>query len=137
MRIKYTKELLGSMGVFARLTGTAVRDCFEMDGVLYFVVEPGEIGKAIGKGGSTVRELQERLKRRIRIIEFHPEIQEFVKNAIYPLKVDSVERQGEILVLKSADRGIKGLLIGRNAKNLNMLKDVVRRYFTVEDIKVE
>ena len=137
MKIKYTRELLERMNLFLRATGAGLKDCFEGEDTLYFVVENGEIGKAIGKGGIIVKELQNKLQRKIRIIEFHPDAAEFVKNVIYPLTVDGVEVHGTIVVVHSLDRNTKGLLIGRNAKNLNMLTKVVQRYFTVDEIKVE
>ena len=137
MRIKYTKELMDSMNIFSRVTHALVKDCFESEGVLYFVVQPGQIGKAIGKGGSTIRELQNKLKKDIKLIEFNPNVKEFIKNVVHPLRVDSVDEEDNVVVLRSEDRRVKGLLIGRNAKNLNMLKAVVRRYFEIEDIKVE
>ena len=137
MRRKYTKELLESMSIFSRMTGAAVRDCFESEGVMHFVVEQGEIGKAIGKGGSVIKEMQQKLQTRIKVIEYSPSKLDFVKNVIYPLRVDDVTDEEGVIFLHSNDRNTKGLLIGRNAKNLNMLKDVVRRYFEFEDIKIK
>ena len=137
MKITYTKEILETMGIFARATESDVKDCFEYDGVLYFVVAEGNLGKAVGKGGQTVRELQERLKKRIRVLEFHPNLVDFLRNVIYPLKADAIEENNGTIVLRSADRSTRALLIGRNAKNLNRVKDVANRYFTIQEIKVE
>ncbi len=137
MKIKYTKELLAMMNLFSRATGAGIKDCFDAENTIYFVVQPGDLGKAIGKGGIIVKELQHKLQRKIRIIEFHNDASEFVKNVIYPVTADSIELQGNLLIVRSSDRNTKGLLIGRNAKNLNMLTKVVQRYFTVDEIKVE
>ncbi len=137
MKIKYTKELLWTMSLFSRMTGSRLKDCFEMEGVLHFVVEPGDAGKAIGKGGIVIKNIQEKLKKRVRVVEFSSDIATFVQNLIHPLKVDGVSHEGSVVVLKSEDRNTKGLLIGRNAKNLNMLRDVVQRYFPIEVVKVE
>ena len=137
MKITYTKEILELMGLFARATGADVKDCFEHDGVLYFVVAEGNIGKAVGKGGQTVKDLQDRLNKKIRVLEFHSNLVEFIKNIIYPLKADTIEENNGVVVLRSTDRSTRAILIGRNAKNLNRVKDAAKRYFQVEDIKVE
>ena len=137
MKITYTKEILEIMVLFSRSSGADIKDCFEYDGVLYFVVTEGNLGKAVGKGGQTVRELQEKLKKRIRVLEFNPNLIEFLKNAIYPLKADSIEENNGLVVLRSAERSTRALLIGRNAKNLNRVSDVAKRYFPIQDIKVE
>ena len=94
------------------------------------------MGKAIGKQGRVVKELQFKLKKRIRLIEYNPNVIQFISNVIYPLKADISEKDGNIII-KSPDRVIKGQLIGRNAKNLNMLTNVAKRYFEVKEIKVE
>lgn len=137
MRITYTKELLEVMSIFARSTGAEVKDCFEIEEVLYFVVQPGNIGKAVGKNGETVRNFQEKLKRRVRVIEYTSNLMEFVKHIVYPVKVDDVHEENGVVVLKSNDRSTRALLIGRNAKNLNRVKDMARRYFQFTDIRVE
>ena len=137
MKITYTKELLAVMKLFTRITGALLKDSFEYDHTLYFIVEPGHVGKAIGKGGATVRDLQEKFKKHVRVVEYNPNVTAFVQNLIYPLKVDDVTADGGKIIIKSNDRAVKGQIIGRNAKNLNMLREVATRYFKVSMIHVE
>ena len=137
MKITYTKELLAIMKLFTRVTGALLKDSFEYEGSLYFIVEPGHIGKAIGKGGSTVRELQEKFKKHVRVIEYNQDLATFVQNLIYPLHVDAVIAEEGKITIKSSDRAVKGQIIGRNAKNLNMLRQVAMRYFPISTIQVE
>lgn len=136
MKITYTKELLAQMALFSRETGALLKDSFEIEDTLYFIIEPGDMGKAIGKQGRVVKELQFKLKKRIRLIEYNPDVVQFIANIIYPLKADISEKDGNIII-KSPDRAIKGQLIGRNAKNLNMLGDVAKRYFGIKEIFIE
>ena len=137
MKITYTKELLAVMKLFTRITGALLKDSFEYDHTLYFIVEPGHIGKAIGKGGVTVRNLQEKFKKHIRVVEYNPDVAVFIQNLIYPLRVDGVSAEGEKITIRSSDRSVREQLIGRNAKNLNMLREVATRYFQVSMIHVE
>lgn len=136
--IKYDISLMQYMTFFEQATGAAVKDCF-VDAhlsLLTFVVQPGMIGKAVGKGGAMVRVLEEKFKRRLRIVEFHPEKLEFIKNMIMPLRVDAVREEDGVVYLESRDIKTKGLLIGRNAQNLRNLEANVRRYFEVQEIRV-
>ncbi len=136
MKIKYTKELLEVMNLFSSLTGARLKDCFEVDEIIYFVVDEGQIGKAVGKGAVNVKKLQEKLNKKIKIIEFNHDLIKFVKNLIFPLKVNSITEEEGIVELRSDDRQTKGLLIGRNAKNLKIMTDVVKRYFDIMEVKV-
>jgi transcription termination/antitermination protein NusA len=135
MKIKYSKELLAHMKIFSRITHASLKDSFEYDNTLYFIVEVGQIGKAIGKGGSVVRDLQQKFKRRIRVVEYNQDATKFVSNLIYPIKADVRAEEGKIII--SCERAKRGQLIGRDAKNLNMLKLAAQRYFNVSDITVE
>ena len=137
MKVKYTNELIGLMGVFSRMSGVEVKDCFEYDDSVYFVVNVGSMGRALGKGGSTVRRIQETIKKKVKLVEFDADATKFVKNLVYPHIIDRAKLDGETLVIVSANRPTKGMLIGRNAKNLNMMRDVVQRYFPIKDVRVE
>ena len=52
-------------------------------------------------------------------------------------KIDDIKKEDRIVIMISKNTKTKGLLIGRQAKNLRNLEKVVNRYFEVEEIKVE
>ena len=134
-KIKYDINIMKYMQLFESITHSKLRDCIAGEGLI-FVVEENEIGKAIGKGGSNVRRLEELLKKKIKIVEFSPEVKQFIKNFVMPLQVKEIVEEEGIVIIAGPDTKTKGLLIGRDAKNLNNLKNVVGRYFKIEDIKV-
>lgn len=136
--IKYDISLMQYMTFFEQATGAPLKDCFVDTHLtlLTFVVDPGMIGKAVGKGGAMVHLLEQKFKRRLRIVEFHPEKLEFIKNMIMPLHIDSIREEDGIVYMESRDMKTKGLLIGRNAQNLRNLEANVRRYFEVKEIRV-
>jgi N utilization substance protein A len=138
MRLKLDQETLGLSSLLERISGVKVKDCFkdENNETLYYVVETGELGKAIGKGGMNIKRLQQELGKRIRIIEYRPNLADFVKNVIYPLQVtEIVEENGQVLI-KDENKKTKSLLIGRNGKNLKIINRAVKRFFNVEEVKV-
>ena len=137
MKITYNKELLAQMRLFSRETGALLKDSFELEDTLYFVIEPGDMGKAIGKQGRVVKELQFKLTKRIRLIEYSSNVVQFIANAIYPLKIERISEKDGVVTLKSPDREIRSQLIGRNAKNLNTLREVAKRYFDITKIVIE
>ncbi len=138
VKIKYTQELIGMMSIFSKIAKVTVKDCFEDNlNVLTFVVDHTQLGRAIGKKAVTIKRLEQLFKRKIRVIGFYPEIELFVRNVVYPLHVESVEREENILYLKDPDKKTKSLLIGRNAQNLRNTEAIVQRYFVdVTEIKV-
>ncbi len=138
VKILYTQELMGFMAFFHKVTQVYVKDCFEdAFGLLTFVVDSVQLGKAIGKHALHIQKLEHLLKRKIRIIGFHPDVCQFVRNSIYPLHVASINQTGGMLTLQDNDKKTKSLLIGRNAQNLRNTEAIVKRYFPeITEIKV-
>ena len=94
------------------------------------------MGKAIGKGGANIKKIQTELGKKIRIIEFRDNMIDFVKNVIYPLKVAEVVEEENIVYIKDPNKKTKSLLIGRDGKNLKLINRAVKRFFSVDDVKV-
>lgn len=136
MAIKYDKLGMQIMNSFDSITHTKLKDFFEQNNTLVFIVQENQIGKAVGKGGANVNMLKRELKKNIKIVEFNNDRIKFVRNYIYPLKAKSITEEGDIVVIEGPDTKTKGLLIGRQAQNLRALEKVVRRYFKVDEIKV-
>jgi len=134
-KIKYDINLMKYMQLFENLTRAKLKDCIASE-QLIFIVEENEIGKAIGKKGSNVKRLEGLLNKKIKIVEFNPNIRQFIRNYILPLQVKEITEENGIITIVGPDTKTKGLLIGRERKNLDNLKDIVQRYFKIEDIKV-
>ena len=138
IKIKYDVNLLGLMSTFEKITGAKLADCFIDDNeLLTFVVEKNNLRRAVGKNGLTVKKLESLMKRKIKVVENSSEMLKFIQHYIYPLKVNDIRQEDSIIIMMSQDTKIKGLLIGRQAKNLRNLEKVVKRYFKIEEIKVE
>ncbi|MEK6905545.1 MAG: NusA-like transcription termination signal-binding factor [Nanoarchaeota archaeon] len=135
-RVILNQELMGLSSLMERITKAKVKDCFtDEEGSIFFVVAPGEIGKAIGKGASNIKRLQQELQRKIRIIEYNDNVVEFVKNIIYPLHVQSITEEQNVIIIKETNKKAKSLLIGRQGRNLKLIDRAVKRFFQHE-IKV-
>ena len=136
MKIKYDINLMKFISMFEAITRADVKDCFEAGEKLVFVVKEGNIGKALGKGGSNVKRLERMLKRKLRIIEFNPDLLQFIQNVVFPSKVKDIVEEDGIVTITPPDSQTRGYLIGRGAVNLNTTKEIVKRYFEVKDIRV-
>ncbi len=136
-RIKYSVELMKFISLFESLTKANIKDCFFDDnGQLFFIVEQGDIGKAVGKKGLNVKKLKNMLKRKFRVVEYNDDVVQFIKNLVYPLRLGAVEMNDDVIEIKGLDTKTKGLLIGRNAINIRNYENIVKRYFNVGGLKV-
>ena len=137
-RLKLDQETLELSSLMERITGAKIKDCFKDDSneTIYLIVSPGELGKAVGKGGSNVRQVQEKLGRKIRVVEFSENLITFVKNLVYPLNTSEIKEEAGNLIIKDNNKKTKSLLIGRDGKNLKILNRAVKRFFNVDEVKI-
>lgn len=131
-RLKLDQESLGLSSFMEKATGVQVKDCFKDQEVIYFIVASGELGKAIGKHGMNIHRVQDALKKRIKVIEHSTDASQFVRNVIYPLQVEGIIEENEAILIKESNRKTKGLIIGRDGKNLQLLNRAVQRFFNKE-----
>jgi len=134
MGIKYTIETIAFLNLFEKVTKVRVKDCF-FDENLIFIVNQGDIGKAIGKKGINIKNLERKLGKKIKIVEFNSDPVVFVKNFIAPLGAKDIVKEEDVIKIISDNMKTKGLLIGRDRKNLKRLQEIVSKYFDIE-IKV-
>ena len=123
------KDLIQKINLFEKLTHARVKDVFNENGML-IVVNFGEVGKAVGKGGVNIKKYSSMINERVKVVEYNHNPLTFLKNLIMPLKVDSMEKEDDFINV-SADTKTKGLLIGRNQKNLEGHNKIFKKYFNL------
>lgn len=135
-KITFDTELLKLMALFDNITHAQLKDCFFDREKLVFLVDEGEMGKALGKNKMNIVKLEKMLKRKVKIVEFNPNRLQFITNYLAPLRVTDVREEDDIVTVTGADTKTKGLIIGIKAQNLRNLEKIASKYFTVQEIKV-
>jgi N utilization substance protein A len=104
-------------------SGATVRDCVvEDDGRLLFVVAPDDMAAAVGPDGRTVRRLEERLDREIRLVADAERAEDFVANALAPAAVYGVtieDEEGRTDAAADVDPDDRGIAIGADGRNVD------------------
>tara|TARA_Y100000310_G_scaffold296626_1_gene329024 strand:+ start:17181 stop:17594 length:414 start_codon:yes stop_codon:yes gene_type:complete len=134
-KIRYDIKLIKYISLFETLAGVNVKDCIDTEPIT-FVVEETQIGKAIGRNGANVKRLERVFNRKIKILEFNPDVLQFLKNLVYPIKADDMQIKDNTVIISVRDNTSKGLLIGRESQNLKNTTQIAKRYFEIDGIKV-
>ena len=133
--MKIDLVLIGYITTFENITGSQVKDCFiNKNNQVVFIVKQGQGKKAVGKKAVNIRRVEKLLNKKIKVIEFNENPEEFVKNMIYPLKSPEVKLENEDLKIKTDSTQLKALLLGRDKQNLKELQVVLNKYFNVKII---
>ncbi|HEV2167118.1 MAG TPA: NusA-like transcription termination signal-binding factor [Thermoplasmata archaeon] len=137
--LTFDTETLGYIRLFEERTGARVKDCFEAEDKLVYLVQPGEIHKAVGPGGVVVDRFKGMLKKEIQVIEYSDVEETLVRNIFFPFSPRSVEiapkgkgRHATVTV----DPAWKARAIGKAGKNLKIARAVLLRHTSVDSISV-
>ena len=93
MSIKFSANEIRYIALFENMTGAMVKDCIIDDehGKVTFVVKNGDMGLAIGKGGSSVSKVQRAVDRGVEVIEFNEDPAQFIRNILSPAELQNVK----------------------------------------------
>lgn len=140
--IKITSTEMRYIALFESITGASVKDCIvdEEQGRVIFVVNEGQIGVAIGKGGRNIRTLESMTGKKHEIIEYSEDPVQFIKNALKPAMVKEVrltERpDGKKIAVVAVNPRDKGVAIGKNGRNAERLRFLAKRYFDIQNVSI-
>jgi len=125
-----TKKIL----FFQQITGAAARDCVEDNENIVFVIAEGEMGKAIGKGGSNIRNLQKMLKKNILFVEHSNDLNRFVENIFFPTKIEVNSSDDKIMI--KVDSENRKYVIGKGGQKIKIARVLVGRHFGEKEIRI-
>ncbi len=125
------------MNLFEKVTRARLKDFFLHNEKMYFIVEKGNLQRALGPQKKNVTKLEELLKRKIKIIEYTDNELQFVTNVLAPLRVVNITNDDGIVTITGPDQKTKGLMIGARAANLRMYESIVQKFFPeIKELKV-
>lgn len=130
------------MSLFQSITSATARDCIvdeKMDRVI-FVVNKGQMGLAIGKGGSTIKQLQNVVAKKIELVEFSDDAAEFIRNMLNADMVNDVRisdrPDGSKQAVVTVDQRKKGAVVGREGRNAEKARLLAKRYFQITNVQI-
>jgi transcription termination/antitermination protein NusA len=141
-KIKLTSDELRLMFLFQSITSVTARDCVvdeKMDRVI-FIVNKGQMGLAIGKGGMTIRQLQNVVAKKVELVEYSDDASDFVRNILNPQMVNDVkitqrtDGSKQAVVLVDAKR--KGVVVGKEGRNAEKARLLAKRYFQISNVLI-
>jgi N utilization substance protein A len=137
------EQCLQLMSQFEGITGAGSRDCIidERNERIIFVINPGDMGRAIGKQGSSIKNASDMLGKRIELVEYSDDPEQFIKNCFLPAQVISVtmteDEEGNQIALVEVREEDRGIAIGKGGKNIYKAKQLAKRQHGIDDVQLE
>ena len=141
-KIKLTPDEFSYLSLFQTITTAVSRDCIideKMDRVI-FVVHRGQMGMAIGKGGSNIKQLQNAIAKKIELVEYSENPINFIKNVFNSDMIQDVKINERMDGTKNAivvvDMKKKGLIVGKDGRNVDKARILAKRYFNITNVLI-
>jgi N utilization substance protein A len=105
-----------------------------------FIVNKGQMGLAIGKGGATIRQLQNVVGKKVELVEYSDDASEFIRNIlnsdmINEIRInDRIDGTRQAIVIVDAKK--KGVVVGREGRNAEKARLLAKRYFQISNVLI-
>jgi N utilization substance protein A len=139
--VTLTEDCMRLISQFERLTGAGSRDCIidDRNNRLIFVINPGEMGLAIGKNGASIKKASDVMGKKIEVVEYSTNPEQFIRNCFLPAQVTGIAfedlEDGQVAYIEVRDED-RGIAIGKEGKNIFKAKKLSQRQHNIADVQL-
>lgn len=133
----YNTKHIQYIKAFEDLTDARVKDCFEYHKRIAFIVKNGDVHKAIGKNAKNVKRVQNKLNKKIKVVEYSENTKKFIENVLKPLNIKRVEKDNQTYTIIPEDERTKSIVIGRGGSHIELIRDIIKRHHDYDKLRVQ
>jgi NusA-like KH domain protein len=122
------------LNLFAKITRVNTPFCFKYNEAIIFCVPRKLISKAVGENGKNVKQINQILRRRIKIIPNPQGIEdakEFITAIVSPVIFKELNVKNDDIILTAGSQS-KAALIGRNKRRFLEMQKIIKSFFDKE-----
>ena len=138
--IMLSNENMQYINMACKVTKTNIIDCVIQNDKLIFIVQKGQLGAAIGIKAKNLERLRNLFKKSIKFVEFDSNKERFIVNLCKPYKVNKIEFEGdenEPVAKLEVEISDKSKLIGKDGRNIDVIRQLARRHHSIKDVQIK
>ncbi|MEM3405872.1 MAG: NusA-like transcription termination signal-binding factor [Candidatus Pacearchaeota archaeon] len=123
------------LNIFEKITNVRSKDCFFYNNIVFFVIKQKDLFKAIGKNSKNLKEISKVIGKKIKVIPYTSKLKDapkFIKQLISPIEINNIIIENGIIKIEAGSRQNKAILIGREKKRLEEMKEIIKNFFGLD-----
>lgn len=131
-------QIMRYINLLDRASHVKTTKCFVYNNTIFFAVPKSMMSRAIGPNALNIREMQDKLDKRVKIIEEPSGVGDsirFISDIVDPVRFKSVDIRDNELVITAGNTQSKASLIGRNKRRMEELNQIVKDTYNL-DLKI-
>ena len=133
MAVKLETQIIRTIAMFEKITKVHALDCIVTENCVYFLVNPEKVGIAVGKNGSTIKDVRRVLGKPIKIFGYFDDPEMLIKNMIPVVKNVDINNGSALISVPKEERNS---VIGKNGTNIRAMRDILNRHFAIKNIRL-
>jgi N utilization substance protein A len=137
--ITLSNETVQLINLASKHSGALIKDCLVEEDRIIFVVEKGQLGIAIGSKAKNLEKLRQLFKKNIKFVEFDQDQKQFIQNLCKPHQITNIVVDGDEnarIVKLTVNPRDKSKLIGKDGRNINMIRKLAQRHHPIKDVQI-
>jgi len=139
MSVTLSNEEIRAINLLETRTGARANNVVFTPEAVIFMVQKGDLGKAIGRNGANIIGLKKALDKEVDVFEAADTVEGFLATVFHPVQVKEVrveERDGRKTAVVKVDPKDKGLAIGKGGRKINQARIVAKRCFDCDEVRL-
>jgi N utilization substance protein A len=138
--ITIDNKIMGYIAMFERISHVELKECLENDDMVLFIVGEKRLAEIFNRNKNIVSELKEKVNKHILLAESSRDLLMFVKNLFYRYGVKEIDitwKENMTDVLVAVESTEIGKAIGKEGRNIKLLKEAVGRFFPIHSLNIK
>jgi len=144
-KVIITPEQFRYIRLFHDMLGVKPKDVVEdnEENRLIFVVERGDLGRAVGRGGRKLKTMKKLLRgdldKNIEVVEFDDTPEGFIQKLLSPARVPVIritKQNNETIAIAYVVEQDKSVAIGKNGRRIKRARLLAKRWYDIDNIKI-
>lgn len=133
-------KILGYIALFEKIGRIELKECLENEDMILFIVGERKLSELFKRNPDIISQLKEKVNKHILVAESSRDLLTYVKNLFFRYGVKEIYltwKTGQIDILVSVEQSEVGKAIGKEGRNIKLMKEAVSRYFNVKSLNIK